>query len=68
MSDAVQQSVPSAGRTTTGPEELPAVEASLGRQFYARVAADPAREAFLAPTSGGGWESWSWGRSAERVT
>ena len=68
MSDAVQQSVPSAGRTTIGPEPLPPVEPSLGAQFYARVALDPAREAFRAPTSGGGWESWSWGRSAERVT
>jgi long-chain acyl-CoA synthetase len=35
--------------------------------FYARVATDPAREAFRAPTVGG-WESFSWGRSGERVT
>ncbi len=68
MSDAVQQSVPSAGRTTTGPETLPATEPSLGAMFYARVAADPAREAFRGPKPTGGWESWSWGRSGERVT
>jgi long-chain acyl-CoA synthetase len=66
--DSVQESVPSAGRTTAGPEPLPASEASLGAMFYSRVAADPAREAFRAPTAGGGWESWSWGRSGERVT
>ena len=40
MSDAVQESVPSAGRTTTGPEKLPAVEPSLGAMFYARVASE----------------------------
>jgi long-chain acyl-CoA synthetase len=41
---------------------------SLGALFYSRVDADPAREAFRAPTPGNGWESWSWGRSGERVT
>ena len=68
MSDSVQETVPSAGRTTVGPEPLPSSEPSLGAMFYARVAADPAREAFRAPTPTGGWESWSWGRSGERVT
>ena len=63
MSDAV----PSAGRTTTGPETLPNQAPSLGALFYSRVAADPAREAFRAPKATGGWDSWSWGRSAERV-
>jgi len=68
VSDSVQETVPSAGRTTVGPEPLPSSEPSLGAMFYARVAADPAREAFRAPTPTGGWESWSWGRSGERVT
>ena len=67
MSDAAKPTVPSAGRTTTGPEPLAEVAESLGALFYARVAADPAREAFRAPTSGG-WESFSWGRSGEKVT
>ncbi|MFN8169968.1 MAG: long-chain fatty acid--CoA ligase [Candidatus Nanopelagicales bacterium] len=71
MSDTqttAEPSVPSAGRTTTGPETLPEPAPSLGALFLSRVAADPAREAFRAPTSSGGWESWSWGRSGERVT
>ena len=66
--NAVEPSAPSAGRTTIGPEPLPVPAASLGALFYARVAADPAREAFRAPTAHGDWESWSWGRSGERVT
>ncbi|MBI1378607.1 MAG: AMP-binding protein [Frankiales bacterium] len=41
---------------------------SLGALFYSRVAADPAREAFRSPNPAGGWESWSWGRSGQRVT
>ena len=68
MSDVVEESVPSAGRTTVGPEPMTPIAPSLGALFYSRVAADPAREAFRAPTAGGGWESWSWGRSGERVT
>jgi long-chain acyl-CoA synthetase len=63
----VQQSVPSAGRTTSGPEPMPDVAASLGALFFSRVAAEPGREAFRSP-SGSGWETWSWGRSGERVT
>ena len=68
MSETTTPAAPSAGRTTTGPESMPEPASSLGRLFYDRVAADPAREAFRAPTAGGGWESWSWGRSGERVT
>ncbi len=49
------------------PEPLPEVAQSVGRMFFSRVEADPAREAFRAPTASGGWESWSWGRSSERV-
>jgi long-chain acyl-CoA synthetase len=65
---AVEPSVPSAGRTTRGPEALPEPAISVGALFYSRVSADPAREAFRAPTPNGGWESWSWGRSGERVS
>ena len=65
MTDAPE--VPSAGRTTRGPETLPTPAVSVGAMFYSRVAADSAREAFRAPTHDGGWESWTWGRSAERV-
>ena len=68
MSDFADGPVSSAGRVTTGTETLPELAPSLGALFYSRVAADPAREAFRSPTSAGGWESWSWGRSAERVT
>ncbi len=68
MSETTEPLAPSAGRTSTGPEPMPEPAASLGRLFFDRVAADPAREAFRAPTAGGGWESWSWGRSGERVT
>jgi long-chain acyl-CoA synthetase len=68
VSDVVDESVPSAGRTSAGPEPMVPIAPSLGALFYSRVAADPAREAFRAPTAGGGWESWSWGRSGERVT
>ena len=71
MSDSpttTEPSVPSAGRTTSGPEPLPEGAPSLGALFLTRVAADPAREAFRAPTAGGSWESWSWGRSGARVT
>jgi long-chain acyl-CoA synthetase len=64
----VSETVPSAGRTTTGPETLPETAPSLGALFYQRVAADPAREAFRAPKPHGGWDSWSWARSGERVT
>jgi long-chain acyl-CoA synthetase len=66
--NAVEQTVPSAGRTSTGPESMPEPAVSVGRLFFDRVASDPAREAFRAPTASGGWESWSWGRSGERVT
>jgi long-chain acyl-CoA synthetase len=65
--DVAAETAPSAGRTTTGPETLPAQAPSLGAMFFSRVAADPAREAFRAPKPSGGWESWSWSRSAERV-
>ena len=66
--DVAAETAPSAGRTTTGPETLPPQAPSLGAMFFTRVAADPAREAFRAPKPSGGWESWSWGRSAERVS
>ena len=59
--------VPSAGRTTTGLETLPEVAPSVGALFFSRVASDPAREAFRSPRATGGWESWTWGRSSERV-
>jgi long-chain acyl-CoA synthetase len=59
--------VPSAGRTTTGPETLPDLAQSLGALFFSRVESDPAREAFRTPKPSGGWESWTWGRSSERV-
>jgi long-chain acyl-CoA synthetase len=65
--NVVDQTVPSAGRTSTGPESMPEPAVSVGRLFFDRVASDPAREAFRAPTASG-WESWSWGRSGERVT
>ena len=64
----MSEAVPSAGRTTTGPETLPEAAPSLGALFYSRVAADSAREAFRSPKPQGGWDSWSWGRSGERVT
>jgi long-chain acyl-CoA synthetase len=51
-----------------GPEPLPEISPSLGRLFFSRVETDPAREAFRSPDARGGWESWSWGRSGERVT
>ncbi|HET7901028.1 MAG TPA: long-chain fatty acid--CoA ligase [Candidatus Nanopelagicales bacterium] len=59
--------VPSAGRTTTGLETLPALAPSVGALFFSRVETDPAREAFRSPKPSGGWESWTWGRSADRV-
>lgn len=63
-----ESSVPSAGRTTRAPEPLPAMAVSVGALFFDRVAIAPAHEAFREPKRGGGWESWSWSRSAQRVT
>ena len=68
MSDeAVETSVPSAGRVARGAEKLPAVQRSLGSMLYSRIAVDPEREAFRSPRAGGGWESWSWARSGQRI-
>ena len=68
MTDVSQPTAPSAGRESTGPETMPEPAVSVGRLFFDRVAATPAREAFRAPNRSGTWESWSWGRSGERVT
>ena len=66
MSETSTPAVPSAGRTTTGPETMPEPASSLGRLFYDRVAATPDAEAYRYPV-GEEWESVTWAQAMEAV-
>ncbi len=61
--------VPSAGRTTgSANEPYPTPAPTVGALFFARATKSAAREAFRAPTSGGGWRSLTWAQTKDEVS